>query len=178
MSPDEAAAAVVATVRAMLAPLETRVAVLEAAGRPLETLAADLAGVRERLAAVEVKPLLAGPAGADGKDGAPGLDGKDGADGLGFDDLAIEQRGDRGLVVVAKRADLTRELGAIAFPVPVYRGVYAPSFRYTPGDLVTWGGSLWHCDQATSARPETADGAAAWTLAVKRGRDGRDRREP
>lgn len=53
-----------------------------------------------------------------------------------------------------------------------YRGVYATGFSYDAGDTVTFGGSLWHCDAATSDRP--GENAGAWTLAVKRGRDGKD----
>jgi hypothetical protein len=173
MTPEQAGEALLVTVKALLAPLETRIAILEAAGRPLETLAADLVGVRERLAAVEVKPLLAGPPGAAGHDGK---DGADGRDGLSYEDLEVELRGARGFAIVAHRDGQTKTIGEIVLPVPTYRGVYSAAFRYTPGDLVTWAGSLWHCDQATQTRPETAEGATAWTLAVKRGRDGRDRR--
>jgi integrin beta 3 len=173
MSPDEAAAAVVLTVRAMLAPLEARLLALEGAGRPLEQLAADLAGVRERLAAAEIRPLLAGPPGVDGKDGAPG---RDGLDGLGFEELAAELRDDRTIAILASREGRTKEIGALAIPWPLYRGVYQAGQAYAAGDCVTYGGSTWIARAATSSRPETLEGAAAWTLAVKRGRDGRDRR--
>jgi hypothetical protein len=40
------------------------------------------------------------------------------------------------------------------------------------GDVVTFGGSMWHCNAATEEKP--GDGSAAWTLAAKRGRDGKD----
>jgi hypothetical protein len=53
-----------------------------------------------------------------------------------------------------------------------YRGIFAAGTPYDEGDTVTHGGSLWHCNQLTKDRP--GEGAAAWTLAVKRGRDGRD----
>lgn len=55
-----------------------------------------------------------------------------------------------------------------------YHGVWQDGKQYTPGDLVTWGGSTWHCDAATSTKPGDVIGAAHWTLMVKRGRDGRD----
>jgi hypothetical protein len=35
---------------------------------------------------------------------------------------------------------------------------------------VTWGGALWHCDAPTKDKPGTEN----WTLAVKKGRDGKD----
>lgn len=53
-----------------------------------------------------------------------------------------------------------------------YRGVFAAGSSYDAGDTVTFGGSLWHCNAATTDRP--GDNADAWTLAVKRGRDGKD----
>jgi hypothetical protein len=161
-----------------LEPLVGRVKALEArvadpaAGAAVAELTKDVGLLRERLAAVEVKPLIPGPA---GRDGAPG---QAGADGLGYDELGVERRGDRELVVVASRDGRTKEIGRLAFAWPAYRGVYAPGAAYAPGDLVTWGGSVWHCDHATTSRPETPTGAAAWTLAIKRGRDGRDRRDP
>lgn len=52
-----------------------------------------------------------------------------------------------------------------------YRGVHVAGKSYEPGDCVTAGGSLWHCNTATEARP--GDDAQAWTLAVKHGRDAR-----
>jgi len=45
---------------------------------------------------------------------------------------------------------------------------------YDPGDLVTWAGSTWHCDEATTSKPGEYAGAKNWTLMVKRGRDGKD----
>lgn len=53
-----------------------------------------------------------------------------------------------------------------------YRGVFTAGEIYDVGNMVTSGGSLWHCDQLTKDRP--GDGNPAWTLAVKRGRDGKD----
>lgn len=53
-----------------------------------------------------------------------------------------------------------------------FEGVYQEGKSYDPGNLVTWGGSSWHCNEATMTKP--GDGSRAWTLMVKRGRDGRD----
>lgn len=53
-----------------------------------------------------------------------------------------------------------------------YRGIFDAGTFYDVGDTVRQGGSLWHCNQLTKDRP--GEGSAAWTLAVKRGRDGRD----
>lgn len=58
-----------------------------------------------------------------------------------------------------------------------YRNVYNPAHDYQLGDLVTWGGSLWHCGvEASKNRPD--DGSGHWTLAVKRGSPGRDGKAP
>jgi len=54
----------------------------------------------------------------------------------------------------------------------IYRGVHTPGEVYDTGDMVTCGGSLWHCNEITEEKP--GEGSSAWTLAVKRGRDGKD----
>jgi len=61
--------------------------------------------------------------------------------------------------------------GKDASPLMVYRGVHVAGRLYAPGDTVTASGNLWYCNQATETKPGT-DGAA-WTLAVRRGRDGK-----
>jgi hypothetical protein len=56
-----------------------------------------------------------------------------------------------------------------------YCGVYDGCRVYGEGDAVTCSGSLWIAKGRATQRPdETDDGAREWTLAVKRGRDGRD----
>lgn len=59
-------------------------------------------------------------------------------------------------------------------PCMIYRGVFKEGMHH-PGDTVTWGGSLWHCDEPTSDKPGEV-GSKGWTLAAKRGRDGKDGR--
>lgn len=53
-----------------------------------------------------------------------------------------------------------------------FEGVYQDGKNYELGHLVTWAGSSWHCNEPTTSKP--GDGSKAWTLMVKRGRDGRD----
>lgn len=118
----------IATAAARLEPLVALAGVLEA-------VRGELATVRERIAVLETRPPVPGPA------GEPGPPGKDGADGK---------------------------------PGLAYVGVYQDGKAYEPGELVTWAGSCWHCNEATRTRP--GDGSPAWTLAVKRGRDGKDLR--
>ena len=112
-----------------------------------------------------------GAPGRDGRDGRDGVDGKDGRDGI------------------ASRDEIRAEIAkAVAEAVPVvverqvsdqfaqrpdleYRGVWAEGEQYRWGNWVTWGGSLWHCNATgTADRPGSSED---WTLAVKKGRDGR-----
>lgn len=131
-------------------------------------LSKDFAGMRERVAVVEVRAQIPGPAGADGKDGQPG---QNGVDGLGFDDVASEFDGDRTLTVKFVRGT---QVKAFPFVLPYlrYQGVFVEGKSYAIGDTVTWGGSTWHANQETTAKP--GDGSRDWTLVVKRGRDGKD----
>lgn len=119
---------------------------------------------------------VVGRDGVDGQPGKDGVNGKDGAPGLGFEDIDLTVKDDgRTLVVKFERGEVaeTFELG---FPVMIYRGVFSPERAYEPGDTVTFGGSLWVCNTPTSARPGETE--KAWTLAAKRGRDGKDFKGP
>ncbi len=62
--------------------------------------------------------------------------------------------------------------GADGTPGLEWCGVYVDSQPYARGQLVTWGGSTWHCNEPTTTKP--GDGSKAWSLMVKRGRDGKD----
>ena len=62
---------------------------------------------------------------------------------------------------------------ALAEKAPVkYLGAYRQDAAYSEGSLVTRDGSLFHANKATRETP--GDGCMNWTLAVKRGRDGKD----
>jgi hypothetical protein len=86
--------------------------------------------------------------------------------------------------VQKKLAPVLEELGAVTAELSAlqdvvrsekslkYRGVHELGAAYDTGDTVTHGGSLWHCNVLTKERP--GEGSRAWTLAVKRGRDGKD----
>jgi hypothetical protein len=102
----------------------------------LKELTKAIGDLRERVAVVEVRPLVPGPP---GEPGAPGKDGKDG------------EPGTAGLA---------------------WDGIYQEGKSYTKSQIVTWAGSAWHCNEQTDTKP--GDGSKAWTLMVKRGRDGRD----
>lgn len=111
--------------------------------------------------------------GRDGRNGEPGMNGTNGRDGFSLKNFDAELQED-GRTVVLKFEDdtdvsFTVELG---FPVMIYRGVFKEGQAYERGDTVTWAGSLWHCDEPTVDRP--GEGSKAWTLAAKRGRDGKE----
>ena len=82
---------------------------------------------------------------------------------------------DGATIVRAQRDGATKDLGTLVFPVELYRGVYVDGKTYDRGDAVTWSGSEWHCNESTVTRP--GNGSGAWTLKVKRGRDGKDRKD-
>jgi hypothetical protein len=169
MSPDEFAQTVITAFKTALAPLTARVAALEThttSASDVVTMTREMATLRERLAVLETRAPIPGP---------PGTSGKDGADGLGFDDLDVAHDGERGVTFRFQRGEKVKEI-AVAFPCLLYRGTYTPGTSYAAGDVVTLGGSAWHCQKTTTTRPETFEGAAYWKLMVKRGDKGRDLR--
>jgi len=105
-----------------------------------------------------------------GQDGKDGVDGAPGPAGLGFEDLDVSVAEDgRTLAIKFEREGLA-EVFELELPIVIYRGVFDPEHEYRPGDCVTFGGSAWIARTLTSTRPGEGDG---WTLAVKRGRDGK-----
>lgn len=98
------------------------------------------------------------------------VEGKDGDPGLGFDDLAVDQIGERSFVMRFTRGEQVKEF-TLTMPVMLDRGVYRAGEAYQKGDCVTYGGSLWIAQRNTDAKPDGAD--SGWRLGVKRGRDGR-----
>lgn len=94
----------------------------------------------------------------------------DGVDGFGFDDLTVEQSGERSFVLRFTQGERTKEF-AFELPVVIDRGVYKDGATYKAGDGVTWAGSYWIAQKETTSKPDSGDG---FRLAVKRGRDGKD----
>jgi collagen triple helix repeat protein len=54
----------------------------------------------------------------------------------------------------------------------IYRGIWKPENTFSVGDLVTYGGSVWHCEADTKNAPGA--GNPDWKLVVKRGDKGKD----
>jgi hypothetical protein len=140
--------------KAALAALQATIAQVGAKDVPaldrrVETLLADVGGMRERVAAMEVKTLQPGP---------PGPAGKDGVDGLGFDDLDCVDDG-TGVVLQFRRGD---EVKSFPLPVPYDRGTYKADETYGKGNCVNDGG-YWTAKATTKAiRP--GNGATPWRL--------------
>ncbi|RAZ90157.1 hypothetical protein DPM33_15120 [Mesorhizobium hawassense] len=51
---------------------------------------------------------------------------------------------------------------------PIWRGVHDRNREYQPGDMCTWGGSVWHADKPSIGQ---IGGDKGWSLMVKKGRD-------
>lgn len=88
--------------------------------------------------------------------------------------IDIQQSEQRCFTLKVNRTSGTSETKSFDVPVMIYQGVFKSGQEYLPGDTVTWGGSLWHCYERTQDKPGEA-GSKGWTLAAKRGRDGRDK---
>lgn len=88
--------------------------------------------------------------------------------------IEVQHSEQRTFTLTVNRTSGTSETKTFDVPVMIYQGVFKTGQEYLPGDTVTWGGSLWHCDEQTQDKPGEA-GSKGWTLAAKRGRDGRDK---
>jgi hypothetical protein len=173
MSPDQLAEILVLTIKQAIAPIKADVARLEAAVSARDLALADVSAVlgtaRERLASLEARAPVPGPA---GQDGAPG---RDGTDGLALEDFSAEyDDASRTLTLALERGAVRKAVPLVLHGLPRYVGVYVAGASYAAGDLATWAGSTWYCKAATAAKPGEAP---AWQLMVKAGRDLRpDRR--
>ncbi len=176
MSPDQLAEILVLTIKQAIAPVKADVARLEAAVAARDLALADVSSVlgaaRERLATLEARAPVAGPA---GQDGAPGAPGRDGVDGLALEEFSAQYDDEsRTLTLALERGAVRKTVPLVLHGLPRYVGVYIQGASYAPGDLATWAGSTWYCKAATTAKPGEAP---AWQLMVKAGRDLRpDRR--
>ncbi|HBU3475953.1 TPA: phage gp6-like head-tail connector protein, partial [Klebsiella pneumoniae] len=81
----------------------------------------------------------------------------------GVSDVDISMNGQRNFIVTVNRASGASEKKSFDIPTMVYRGVFKSGDEYLPGDTVTWGGSLWHCDEQTQDKPGET-GSKGWTL--------------
>lgn len=98
--------------------------------------------------------------------------GNNGEDGKTFtlDDFDIVPTDERTIEMSFQNGQVKHTF-ELEFPVPVYRDVWNEKAEYRRGDMVSWGGSVWHCDEPKGLKPDAPE--SGWTLAVKRGRDGK-----
>ncbi|HFE1451296.1 TPA: phage portal protein, partial [Escherichia coli] len=82
----------------------------------------------------------------------------------GVADIDVSMTGERLFSVVVRQSSGQRTEKTFSLPVMLYRGVFRAGETYHPGDTVTWGGSLWHCNSMTEDKPGEAH-SSAWTLA-------------
>lgn len=92
----------------------------------------------------------------------------------GVSNIDIKQDNQRTFSISLERASGAVEVKSFDVPVTIYRDVFKAGTEYQPGDTVTWGGSMWHCNEPTTDKPGET-GSKGWTLAVKKGRDLRDK---
>jgi len=90
----------------------------------------------------------------------------------GISDIDISQHDERNFTVTAIKSSGDKTEKKFSVPVMIYRDIFKDGEKYFPGDSVTWGGSVWYCNEATGDKPGE-DGSKGWKLAVKRGRDAR-----
>lgn len=103
--------------------------------------------------------------------GKDGENGRDGIDGITPEFMDAEFVG-RTLRLSFGDGERTKTV-EFQMATPEYRGVFKEAEIYEPGDMVTWAGSCWHCDEPKGLKPGAPD--SGWTLAVKAGRPGKDK---
>jgi len=123
----------------------------------------DVGTLRERVAVLETRAPVPGPAGVAGKDGLDGLD---------YDDLALEQIDDATVTIKAMRGDHTAKvIGSVTFPILRFKQDYAAGREYLPGHVVRYKSALWHCGVPTMLAPDAVMYDATGKPAGPQGKD-------
>lgn len=90
----------------------------------------------------------------------------------GLSSIAITQLEDpREFTVTCKTTGQEVVSGSFRMPAMIYRAIYQQGTEYAKGDVVTWAGSAWHCQNDTKEAPGKSED---WKLMVKEGRSGKD----
>ena len=76
-----------------------------------------------------------------------------------------------GRMVAAELAPIRKRLAELEARPFKFIGAWTQGMDCSPGHIVSWDGSMWHCNERTKSKPGTSP---AFTLCCKRGRDGRD----
>lgn len=109
-------------------------------------------------------------------------EGKKGWDCLvcGIDNIEIKTAEDARLVSIEIETSTGKQVKQFRMPVTKYKGVFSSKAHYEEGDMVTWGGNIYHCKgeprgvALVNNEFPHPDNPEFWQLAVKRGRDGKD----
>jgi hypothetical protein len=86
----------------------------------------------------------------------------------------VAEQDERSITFKAVRGDQVKTLGQFTLHQPMYRGVYKAGDQYRLNESVTYRGDLWIARADTFDTP--GEGKTHCTLAVRKGRDGRERR--
>lgn len=92
-------------------------------------------------------------------------------EGNSFEDMTVEHDGKRGAVFKWVKGGYERS-AKIQIPCVIDAGFFKEGQTYEQGDGVTFGGSYWIAQKATTTKPEV--GSQDWRLAVRKGRDGKN----
>ncbi len=90
--------------------------------------------------------------------------------------IDVDKSGDREITVKITDSRGEQVVKTFSTHDVIYRGIYdeKKDASYSEGDMVTCGGSVWHCMSNNPGRP--GDANQNWKLAVKRGQNGKDGR--
>jgi hypothetical protein len=166
-------------------------------------IAPDMAEIREAIAAEVSKAVAEIPIPKDGKDAAgivealkdsgelvltlqdgrlvrtgirDGEKGKDGRDGFGFDDMDVAVLEDDRTIELSFRRGDEEKVFTLKWPTTLDRGVFNVDQEYEAGDGVTWGGQFYIANEPSKGmKPDQAKDGKPWRLAVRKGRDGKDK---
>jgi hypothetical protein len=86
-----------------------------------------------------------------------------------------ERQLDEGRVIqrITDYTNGTRMVSTHKRAVAIYRKTFKSTSKYVEGDMVTYGGSVWHCNATSPTSLPPGNGSSLWTLSVKRGADGK-----
>lgn len=95
-----------------------------------------------------------------------------GRDGADFTDVTIDYDGERTITIKGRGGEITKRL-----PIPMDRGYWRQNMACEKGDIVTDSGNAWIALRATKQKPGL-DAPEDWRLFARKGRDGRDGKNP
>jgi hypothetical protein len=93
------------------------------------------------------------------------------AEAITADLLEAEGPQDMALILAAHVVAIEDRIAALEASPLDYRGVWEPG-TYPPRSITSHGGSMWFTGEETKAKPGEG---TPWKLAVKKGRDGKDK---